>query len=252
MSDLPGSRLSDEDTNEAPRVSYRLILPLFQFIICVAVLISLRGAILSAINDSITSAQRRAGQPQVLSQPPASTAQSPADSGHQAPNREPIFTIISRPMTREEEHRQEIQDALTAIPAALNFPVFMVETPLSFFSSPRTRGAMTMNDLRLWRALTFPVVGLLFWWIAGRAIEALCSMRRGIIFPRLLFIEGFAGALIMVVGLSSSLVMLADKSVLTDASLGLFALGAGLWAVLGSLSMITCLIQWRRRVSNAV
>ena len=72
------------------------------------------------------------------------------------------------------------------------------------------------------------------------------------VLPGLRFIEGFAGALIMVVGLSSSLVMLADESVLADASLGLFALGAGLWAVLGFLSTITCLIQWRRRASHAV
>jgi len=246
MTDSRDSHLPNEGTNQARSLPYRHILPVFQFIVCVAVLISLRGAILSAINDSINP-QRRAGQPRSLSQPPPSASQSPADFGHQAPNSEPVFTIISRPMTREEKRQEEIHDALTAIPAALNFPVFLVEAPLSFFSSPRSGGAMTTNDRKLWRALTFPVVGLLFWWIAGRAIEALCSMRRGIIFPRLRFIEGFAGALIMVVGLSSSLVMFADKSVLTDASLGMFALGAGLWAVLGSLSTITCLVQWRRR-----
>src|SRR5258707_11157311 len=49
-----------------------------------------------------------------------------------------------------------------------------------------------------WRALTWPIVGLIFWWLAGRGMEALLAARSRLISPALTWAEAIVAALICI------------------------------------------------------
>jgi hypothetical protein len=93
------------------------------------------------------------------------------------------------------------------------------------------------------------VLALLFWWMAGRALEALQVLGHFQIRPRITLIESIiggvfmAGGIVLVIGLTVG----EGKRVYTDFDTGLFAAAGGLWAVLGGLSVVARFRQWRLR-----
>jgi len=48
----------------------------------------------------------------------------------------------------------------------------------------------------LWRSFTWPIVGVIFWWIAGRGLEALLACRRRVLLPVITWIEVLVASLI--------------------------------------------------------
>jgi len=64
-----------------------------------------------------------------------------------------------------------------------------------------------------WRALTWPVAGTAFWWIVGRAWEALPAARKRSSSPVLTWIEVSVGAVLVLVfgGFGIGLVVTSDR-----------------------------------------
>jgi hypothetical protein len=103
-------------------------------------------------------------------------------------------------------------------------------------------------DFRTWQALTTSAFGTLFWWMAGRAVEALLALKNRQSRPQITWLETIVCGLIMSGGaffLSAGVVY----GVFIDHEVQSFHFGAtgGLWALLGSLSVIARFRQWRLR-----
>ena len=106
-----------------------------------------------------------------------------------------------------------------------------------------------MNDL-LWRAVTWPFLCLPFWWIAGRAIDALSAMKRRALIPRIGLMESVIGSIWVAVGALLFLMFLIMAAFKKDPDSTRIAAAGGLWALLGALSLIARFRQKRLRESQ--
>jgi len=108
-------------------------------------------------------------------------------------------------------------------------------------------------DLLLWRAITWPLLAAVFWWIAGRAAEALIALRHRQLRPRITVVETVVAFLIMAGGavLIGGSVVYERGNIYTKFDSALIAIAGGLWAFLGGLSVVARFRQWRLRRSQA-
>ncbi len=134
------------------------------------------------------------------------------------------------------------------IPSALNLPVMFVELPYAIFSNDQDELKPRSMNFLYWRALSWPLVGIVFWWLAGRGIEALLAGRAGIVAPRLNWTETIFNILFVLCGGLTGLVMLCDESShVRGFDAGLFPIGGLLWAAFGSIGIMARIMQWRLR-----
>jgi hypothetical protein len=141
------------------------------------------------------------------------------------------------------------ETALTAV-AALNLPAGLVQLPYAIFSPEHTNWMPAGMDFKVWRAVTWPFIGLVFWWLPGRGIEALSAIKYRQLLPRIGWAETIVGFLVMAAGATLLIGFLfvppADR-----ADLKKFAAAGGLWALLGGLSVVARIAQWRLRRKRA-
>ena len=89
------------------------------------------------------------------------------------------------------------------VPVLLNFPVVLAELPY-ILASPSKREWTPRGMLpEEWRALTWPFAGILFWWCAGRGMEALQATRRSVVSPRLTWVETALAIVLLLVGVGT-------------------------------------------------
>jgi hypothetical protein len=100
-----------------------------------------------------------------------------------------------------------------------------------------------------WRSITWPLIGAVFWWIAGRGIEALIASRWCGLSPRMTWAEVIAASLVTTLGVLICIGFLSDPSMRADC---IFpwpgaAAASGLWILLGATTVTARLVQWRVR-----
>jgi hypothetical protein len=107
---------------------------------------------------------------------------------------------------------------------------------------------MVKNDWpnRPWRAISCPILGMIFWWIAGRGADALVATRRKNLAPRIGWVETMIGFLLLAAGATMTVGIEffsgSDRHDLQPA-----ALVSAMWAFLGGLSVAAKVVQWRLR-----
>ncbi|HET9838259.1 MAG TPA: hypothetical protein VFR84_08495 [Candidatus Angelobacter sp.] len=131
---------------------------------------------------------------------------------------------------------------------SLNLPGGLVQLPIMIFRADKMEWSPPNVDSQLWRAMTWPVLGMLFWWIAGRAAEALTAIKYRQVTPKIGWTETVVGFLLTVVGATFFVGFLVFSFYESDRA-GMIRLAAagGLWALLGSLSVVARFRQWRLR-----
>lgn len=124
----------------------------------------------------------------------------------------------------------------------LEFPIVLLRSDKSFWTPPGV-------GFFLWQALSWPVLAIVFWWIAGRAVEALVSLQYRQFRPRVTVVETVAAFLIMAAGAVISVASLVEErtKIYTDFESALLATAGGLWTFLGGLTVIARFRQWRLR-----
>jgi hypothetical protein len=163
----------------------RWTLPIFQLSVCLLALWPMRGFLIFEVLRSVES---------------HTAAKATSES-------ETVTQIAPPPMTKE---RQEAADKAAKIdflrmrvPVLLNFPVVLAELPY-ILASPDKREWTPRGMLpEEWRALTWPFAGILFWWCAGRGIEALQATRRSVVSPRLTWFETTVAVVLLLIGLGT-------------------------------------------------
>jgi hypothetical protein len=106
-----------------------------------------------------------------------------------------------------------------------------------------------------WRAISFPLVGVIFWFVAGRSIEALFAARSRSLSPAITWVE-FGTALMIVISCSLFCVgLVVDPSIREDLIFPwapAFAASV-LWVLLGAATVSGRFVQWQiRRRSKLV
>jgi hypothetical protein len=138
--------------------------------------------------------------------------------------------------------------------SALNLPALLAQLPFAIFSASHTTPHPAGIDTRLWNALTSPLFCVPFWWISGRAVDALITLKNGQLTPRIGWPQTVIGFLLMVMGTAGFIGLLIgilffgthdDRKDIPNLMRGVA--GFGLWAMLGGLSVIARFRQWRWR-----
>lgn len=132
--------------------------------------------------------------------------------------------------------------------AFLNLPGCISELPYAIFSASHRPWKPSHMDFKVWRAVTWPLLGTLFWWVAGRGADALAAWKKRTIHPKVSWLETVIGFLLGAVGITFAIgfVFFAGPD-RHDRDLQLAASAAALWAFLASLSVAGKILQWRLR-----
>jgi hypothetical protein len=157
----------------------------------------------------------------------------------------PLPPIIEQTMMADCQRWSLKQDFFLSSVVALNIPAGLIQLPYSM-NTPTKRewSPKGINDL-VWRAVTWPFLCLPFWWIAGRAIDALTAEKHRLVRPRIGLMETAIGSIWLAVGALVFFAFLITAGVKKDPGLTRIAAAGGLWILLGSLSLIARFRQRR-------
>ena len=135
------------------------------------------------------------------------------------------------------------------VPVVLNFPVAVAQVPFSLV----TRREWVPQGMikESWRALTWPLVGIVFWWLTGRGIEALSASFQRTIHPRLHWMEVTWAVVLVVFGIVTFRgIVTSTPDDRRDKDFMALMYGGLLWGVLAGLTVTARFRQWRIRKSN--
>lgn len=208
---------------------YRWILPIIQLLICAIVLWPIRSELIFEMRASI----HRYGSGRALEHEPHYVLPESFDLSLVDPQWERTF--------RNSERR-------LWVPTMLDMPVGIVQLPYVIHNPAKTEWVPNGMGVKTWRAITWPFVGLIFWWIAGRGVEALRASRRSVIDPSIGWVETGVGASLLVCGLIVLIAPLFAGDPDSDLS-WVFISGSGaIWALLGAAIVIARIAQWKIRL----
>jgi hypothetical protein len=135
--------------------------------------------------------------------------------------------------------------------AMLNVPVIFFDALYSILSGDPQELKPRHIYFKTWRAVTWPLIALPFWWMAGRGAEALAAARRKLLVPRLRWAETVISFLLMAGGLTLAVAFFFDGPERGEPLDRLFATALGMWGLLGSLTVVAKLAQWRIKKQTA-
>jgi hypothetical protein len=213
----------DDDYRPFP---FRRILPIAQVLLCALLLFPYRESLLWAVLG-VRSAPT---SPAV-----ASTFRSNPDG-----------TLDFSPNPEFEQWMKAKDYAYDAV-SLLNLPGVFPQVPFMILRDRHDELRIEAIDFKTWRVITWPVLALPFWWMAGRGLEALIAARRGLIFIRIGWMSTVISFLLMAGGLTITIGFLFAGKDRADPISQLMA-GSGLmWGVLASLTVAAKIAQWRLR-----
>jgi hypothetical protein len=137
--------------------------------------------------------------------------------------------------------------------AILNLPGFIVQLPSAIFSHDHRSSGPRGIDFKVWRAVSWPLAGTFFWWIAGRGAEAIAAARKKAVLPKIRWVEATLGFLFLASGvtLAVAFVFTAGEDRHDRMLQGVIVAGL-MWAFLGALPFIAKIMQWRLRKRMSV
>jgi hypothetical protein len=138
--------------------------------------------------------------------------------------------------------------------SALNLPADLLLIPFAIFSADHMVPHPAALLPAYWNAIICPPLCVPFWWISGRAIDALITLKNGQLMPRIGWVQTVVGFLLMVIGtvgfigvpIGIFFFSTADDKKEIATFMRVVA-GCGLWAMLGGLSVIASFRQRRLR-----
>jgi hypothetical protein len=206
----------------------RWLLPIVQLILCVTALWPWRVTLVHQIGQSLGAYR--------TSSPSLSTAA-----------RRDSAVSVSAYMYADPQDMRTLQalESHEWVPLLLNLPSGLVQLPYAALNPTREDWKPRGMNLRTWRVMSWPIIGILFWWCAGRGIEALLAARRGLINPHITWPETLvAVALFLFCGITAVSLPVSGQY---DRNFPLipWVLGSGTWALLAGLTIAARVLQWR-------
>jgi hypothetical protein len=197
--------------------SFRWVLPLAQLLVCLVALWPVRWFLFFEVSHATKSLPSQGGSIQLT--------QADMDA---------------------IERAAAIRDRLMKVPVLLDFPVLLVEAGYTL-AKPANRGwAPGGMEPDTWRALTWPFAGVLFWWSAGRGIEAFRAARRSVVFPRITLVETVFATVLVCVGVVTFVGIFTSTPADRHDFDFMMLLGGGLlWGILAATAVTARVLQWK-------
>lgn len=203
--------------NKGRAIPFRHILPAAQLLLCASLVWPFAGFLVFQMRSTAHAGSIRAEQPA-------------------------LNLDVPRVQTPGEKYADTLLMLRLWIPALLNLPCVFLGL---------ARKELVPNGLfsELWRSIIWPIVGVIFWWIAGRGLEALFAGRRRVLSPVITWIEVFVSSLICALCLLLLFGFLFEPDMRTGVIYPwyLVAPASGLWVLLGAATIAARLVQWRIR-----
>ena len=167
----------------------------------------------------------------------------------------PPLSIEIPALTAEQQvaadRATKIEQLRMRVPVALNFPVAIAQLPYVIAIPDKREWVPQGFMTETWRAVSWPFAGVFFWWIVGRSIEALRSTSKAVISPRVTLAETVFAAIFVCIGVAAFVGLLTstpdDRN---DVQFVALSAGGLLWGILASITITTCVFQWRIRRSS--
>jgi len=146
---------------------------------------------------------------------------------------------IQVPAMPREMRRETLADLRLWAPALRNFPS-------GFLGLARRTWVLQGMLPEFWRSISWPFVGIFFWWIAGRGIEALVASRRRVLSPTITWFEVLVASLVIAFCAALCVGLLPDASFRDELIYPwrLVPMATGLWILLGVATVTARLVQW--------
>jgi len=156
----------------------------------------------------------------------------------------PVSRILGPlvPVSPDNLNDQTLTDLRLAVPPLLNLPGALVGLA--------RRESIPQGMLsEFWRAFSWPIVGVMFWWMAGRGIEALLASRSHVNSPAITWAETFVALLISALTFVLCVGDITDPSMRSESIFPwrLEFVASILWLFLASAIIVARVLQWRNR-----
>ena len=206
--------------------AFRWLLPVMQLVLCAFAIWPLRALFIQEIKDSI-----RAYRP--LKTPPP----KPVDN--------PQFTnLIINPQELRAFQALETREWM---PMMLNLPAGLIQVPYAILNPAKQEWVPRGMVFKTWRVISWPLIGILFWWSVGRGIEALLAAQRGLVHPRITWTETAVGAALCLFCAIAAVCLPLYAGADAEFPYRLWIAGSGLWSVLGGIVVAARVAQFRIR-----
>jgi hypothetical protein len=232
-------------TGEHRPLPFRWILPVAQILLSVIMFWPLRHVIVWQIRSSIGAYR---GHPTELTFPVLPFEPSKAASDGPvfaiAPSRLPLspsFSMVDfAPWTNGCRYWT---------PLMLNLPAGLLSVPYAIANPNKTEWTPRGMNYRYWRAISWPLAGLVFWWLAGRGIEAFMAAFKKRLRPALKPVEMIIAVLLVMAGVICFLTPLIGRDSNDPDSFPwvLMCLSGAMWFTFGAATIAARFLQRRVR-----
>ena len=223
------SKTADTSMRPATRVLHlRWIFPLAQLLLCSAILWPMRPMLVSQIRASLRDYRMSYD---TVAQNPVTARLVPFD----------LSDLDVQRRVRNPEARE------WAV-GALNLPGSLPDVTYAILSSAHSEWTPRGMFMWTWRDLSWPIIAIFFWWLAGRSIEALSFSRHNILLPKIRLWEVVVSLPAMTYGAIWAVLLCFDQSARKELPFWmLMAAFGGMWFVLGACTSLAYFVQWRLR-----
>jgi hypothetical protein len=213
----------------APRVPrLRWLLPITQLFLCAVILWPLRPMLAAQIRASLRS--YGIGKDTAVYDPVVQGSH-PLD--------------LSSPVL---QRRIKIAQTREWTVAALNMPGALPDLAHAILSPAHSEWTPRGMLMWTWRDLSWPIICIFFWWLAGRSIEALLSASNRVLLPKIRWWEIVVSLPVLAFGAICAVGVSIDQSSHTELPFWkLLLVFGGLWFILGLFTPAAFVVQWHLR-----
>lgn len=215
------------------RYQLRWVLPVAQLLVCLVVLWPTRRDFLFSVVQMKLSYRARHQETGQLSEP----------------QRVIVLPELTPERLRELDAEGETAMRRMRVLVVLNFPVAIAQVP--YVLAGHREWLPQGMHIETWRALAWPLAGLIFWWLAGRGMEALLASFRSTPKPRLRWAEVTWAVVLLLIGVVTLIgILTSTADDRADKDFMALTYGGVLWGVLAAVTVTARFRQWRICKSN--
>jgi hypothetical protein len=130
----------------------------------------------------------------------------------------------------------------------INIPAALIVLPFVIHNPAKTEWVPNGMDFKRWRAISWPLIGLIFWWIVGRSVEALLASRQSVIRPAIGWAETGIGVLLLMFGIVFLIAPLCAGDSDSDVPVLAICAAGAMWAALGGVIVMARIAQRKIRL----
>jgi hypothetical protein len=227
---------------------FRWILPVAQILLSVAMFWPLRHDLAWQIQSSINEYRGRPAR----ARGPVLAFDARDLRSHDLPSQNFAFAVdphVVLPNLSSADWDPDTSSWRYCTPLMLNLPAGLLSVPYAAANPDKMEWTPKGMNFHYWRVISWPFVGLLFWWFAGRGVEAFVAVFKRKIHPALTPVDLTIAVLLVLAGVILFLTPLLGREPNDSGNFPwvLMSLSGVLWFAFGSATITARFLQRRVR-----